>query len=158
NDTQNFPVLTAAVANPGSTTVQGTLNSTPNATFTLDFYSSAVADPSGFGEGTTFLGSTVVTTNANGDASFLLSLPAVPAGQVVTPTAPNAGGSTSEFSAALAAAAPGVSLSVNDQAVFEGDAGTTLVTFTLTLSAPSVVPVTVTVAGKNNTAIAPGDF
>ena len=55
-----------------SITIEGTLNSTPNTNFTLEFFANAELDPSGYGEGETFLGSTDVTTDANGDASFMV--------------------------------------------------------------------------------------
>ena len=48
NNHQNFPVLAAA---PGG--VQGTLNSTPNGTFTIHYYGNAACDSSGNGEGQT---------------------------------------------------------------------------------------------------------
>jgi parallel beta-helix repeat protein len=100
NDLQNFPVLTSAVVSGSGTTVTGTLNSTPNATFTLDFYSNTVPDSSHFGQGRTYLGVLQdVTTDGNGNATFIATLATpVPAGQgFVTATATDAAGSTSEF-------------------------------------------------------------
>ena len=62
NNLQNYPVLTSATS--GATmTVQGTLTSAANTTFRIEFFSGG-ADPSGFGEGATPLGSLDVTTNA----------------------------------------------------------------------------------------------
>jgi hypothetical protein len=52
NNLQNFPVLT--VANP-STVVAGTLNSTSNTTFGLDFFANTACDASGNGEGSATL-------------------------------------------------------------------------------------------------------
>jgi hypothetical protein len=102
NNFQNFPVLTSATAG-NSTTITGTLNSTPNTTFRVEFFASDAADPTGFGEGQTFLGFMTVTTNGSGDASFSVTLPAaVAAGQVVTATATDPAGNTSEFSQAVA--------------------------------------------------------
>jgi hypothetical protein len=102
NDLQNFPVLAAATASGSQTRIDGTLNSTPNRTFTLDFYASAACDPSGYGEGQVYLGGAVVTTDAAGDAPFSVTLPAATtADQVVTATATDADGSTSEFSACV---------------------------------------------------------
>src|SRR5690606_36445649 len=58
-------------------------------------------DPSGFGEGRTFVGSTVVMTDADGRAAFAIDLPAAIApGQFLTATATDAFGNTSEFSQA----------------------------------------------------------
>ena len=99
NHWQNFPVLSAAYG--GSTTyVVGTLHSTPDTTFMLDFYSNPVADSSGYGEGQSYLGSAVVTTDASGSVSFQASgLAAAALGQWITATATAPDGSTSEFSA-----------------------------------------------------------
>jgi CSLREA domain-containing protein len=99
NNLQNFPVLTSAVAGIGSTTITGTLNSTPNTTFRIEFFASDAPDASGFGEGQTFLGFTTVTTDGNGDVGFSVSLPVtVSTTQVVSATATDPAGNTSEFS------------------------------------------------------------
>src|SRR5205823_12471149 len=69
NNMQNFPVVNAATSGAGNTTIAASLNSTPNTTFTLEFFSNSVIDPSTFGEGEHYLGSTDVTTDGNGDWS-----------------------------------------------------------------------------------------
>ena len=94
NNLQNFPVLTVA-----SGGVQGTLNSTPNATFRIEFFGNAACDASGNGEGATFLGSTSVTTDGSGNATIPLFTAA--AGQFVTATATDSSNNTSEFSACV---------------------------------------------------------
>ena len=100
NDLQNFPVLSSATQGGGVVAIQGNLNSTPNtAGFSLDFYDNSVCDASGNGEGERYLGSTTASTNANGDAPFLVTLPGVSSGHVITATATNPNDSTSEFSA-----------------------------------------------------------
>src|SRR5205085_1879306 len=101
NNGQTYPVLTAA--DLGSTThVVGSLTGTPNSTFTVDFYASVAADPSGFGEGGEYLGSAVVTTNAGGNAAFDVNLAGASASNtVVTATATDSAGNTSAFSAAV---------------------------------------------------------
>jgi Domain of unknown function DUF11/FG-GAP-like repeat/Putative binding domain, N-terminal len=48
----------------------GTLNSTPDTTYTIEFFSNTAADPSGFGQGQTYLGSTSVTTGATCGATI----------------------------------------------------------------------------------------
>jgi uncharacterized repeat protein (TIGR01451 family) len=102
NNLQNTPVITAAVSAGGGTAIVGTLNSTPSTQFTLDFFVSATCDGSGFGEGATFIGSTTVTTDAAGNATFTATFAgAIPLGQPVTATATNPAGNTSEFSACL---------------------------------------------------------
>jgi hypothetical protein len=107
NRLQNYPVLTSAFTQFNQTTIGGELNSTPSTrkkkrTFIIQFFSSPAADPSGFGEGQTFLGQTVVKTNREGNAPFGFA-PAqkVSEGQFITATATNkARGDTSESSEA----------------------------------------------------------
>jgi large repetitive protein len=103
NQFENFPVLTSATAGP-STAVTGTFNGAACTTYTLDFYSSPTADPSGYGEGARYLGSVSVTTDAAGNATFSASLPgATCPGEWVTATATDPNGNTSEFSLAVEA-------------------------------------------------------
>jgi hypothetical protein len=105
NNLQNYPIITFAQAYAnGTTRLQGTLNSNPDTDFTLDFYYSAAADNSGYGEGAFYLGESGVATDANCEASFDITLPvAIPPNQFVTATATHADGGTSEFSLAFAA-------------------------------------------------------
>ncbi len=99
NNLQNFPLLTSVTSDNSTTTIQGTLNSTPNTTFRIDFYSNLACDPLGNGEGAQFMGTTTVTTAGDGNAVINSSLPVVLAtGRVVTATATSPLGSTSEFS------------------------------------------------------------
>jgi hypothetical protein len=105
NNFQNYPVLLSAV--PGfHTLVVGRLQSLPNTTYTLDFYASSSADPSGFGQGQRYLGSGTVTTNGSGKVTFHSNAFATLLGasfqnEVITATATDPGGNTSEFSAAI---------------------------------------------------------
>jgi CSLREA domain-containing protein len=95
NELQNYPVLTSARGN----TVEGTLNSTPNTSFRLEFFANREADPSGHGEGERFLGSMQVTTDGSGNASFTFVSPTpVFAGEFVSATATDPADNTSEFS------------------------------------------------------------
>src|SRR5262245_26392297 len=101
NGLQNFPVLGVALGG-ASTRVSGSLNSSANTAFTVDFYASAAADPTGFGEGARYLGSATVATDAGGNASYQVTLAAATTpGEVLTATATDPTGSTSEFSAAV---------------------------------------------------------
>ena len=93
NGQQNFPLVNTVTAS----NIQGTLNSEANKTYTLDFYANTNCSVSGYGEGETYLGSTQVTTNGSGNASFNYGV-SVPAGKKVTATATAPDGSTSEFS------------------------------------------------------------
>jgi hypothetical protein len=99
NSLQNFPVLSAATSNGVSTVVHGSLDSLPATSFTIEFFASPVCDGSGNGEGQTFLGATAVTTDGAGHVVIDATLPAPSVGQVVTATATDAAGNTSEFSA-----------------------------------------------------------
>ncbi len=98
---QNAPVLTSAVPSLDTTTVSGTLNSVPNTTFRIEFFSSPLCDPTGFGEGETRVGTQIlVTTDGSCNASFEAVLPAaLPLGSVVTAIATDPSGNSSEFSA-----------------------------------------------------------
>ncbi|HEX6852007.1 MAG TPA: M12 family metallo-peptidase, partial [Candidatus Polarisedimenticolaceae bacterium] len=101
NGVQNFPALTSTYRSGSSTRVTGTLNSNAGTTFTVDFYASPACDAYGFGEGTTWLGSTNVTTDGSCVGAFDVLVP-VPASGVVTATATSPSGNTSEFSACAA--------------------------------------------------------
>ena len=58
NHLQNYPDLTLASSNIStSTTILGTLNSTADTTFEIQFFSNVTADPSGYGQGQTLLAS-----------------------------------------------------------------------------------------------------
>ena len=104
NNLQNFPVIQSAVASASSITIQGTLDSSRSATFRIEFFTSPSCDPSGFGEGEKFIGSTTVSTDASGHAAFSVTLPvSVAAGAKTTATATRtSSGDTSEFSACVA--------------------------------------------------------
>ena len=71
NDRQNHPVITAVDTAAG--TIDGRLDSEPGTTFDISFYSNDACDPSGFGEGGTYLGSTQLTTDSIGSATFSVS-------------------------------------------------------------------------------------
>jgi trimeric autotransporter adhesin len=103
NNLQNFPVVQTALGLPGVLVMVVSLNSQPNTQYKLDFYASASADPSGYGEGQRYLGSKVVTTNAAGNAVALsITLHcSFHKGEVLTATATDPAGNTSEFSAAV---------------------------------------------------------
>jgi len=109
NGTQNFPVLETAVS--GNLLVSGSLNSTPGTIFRIEFFESDTCDPSGYGEGKTYLDAIAVTTDANGDASFSVQLnQQVADGRYITATASAPDNSTSEFSNCVQARAPQGSL------------------------------------------------
>jgi hypothetical protein len=143
NNYQNFPVLTSASSSGTSTFLSGTFSETaePSTALTLDFYANPAADPSGYGQGQTYLGEATVTTDANGSATFTADLAVGNlAGQWITATATDPNGNTSEFSADVnVAPLPPSSLSGvvwedfnNDGQVDFGEKGIDGVTITLT--------------------------
>jgi hypothetical protein len=105
-DLQNFPVLAEASSDGRGATVTGLLNSTPNSSFLLDFYSSPADDSS-----QSYVGTAAVLTDANGNATFNVTLPnIVPNGWLLTATATTADtapfGNTSEFASPISVAGP----------------------------------------------------
>ena len=99
NNLQNFPVVTSAWVD--GTVMNGALSSAPNRTFTLEFF----ANPSGQTQGERALGRAVVTTDASGTAGFQVVLnTAVTLGEMITATATDSLGNTSEFSAVTSSA------------------------------------------------------
>ncbi len=98
NGLQNFPLLQSVQFAANATTISGALNSAADATYRLEFFANPSCNPSGFGEGQTFLGTANVTTDGSGNASFTVTFPvAVPPDHVLSATATDALGNTSEF-------------------------------------------------------------
>jgi CSLREA domain-containing protein len=103
NGLQNFPVIDQALSDGGTVTIDGSLDSNASSngiTYRLEFFANDACDqPSGFGEGKTFLGATSLTTQPDGTGSFSATFP-IPAGagSVITSTATDPAGNTSEFS------------------------------------------------------------
>ena len=100
NNLQNFPVITSRTYDGVNTTIQGHLNSTANTTYALDVFASSAADPSAYGEGEVWLGSTSCTTNVSGTCAWSFAAPG--SWLFLTATATSPGGATSEFSWAYA--------------------------------------------------------
>lgn len=157
NNLQNFPVITSVAAAGGSTNVKGTLSSVASSSYNLDFYRNSVCDPSGNGEGEQLIGSTLVTTDANGNATFDVSF-AVSTGatELVTATATDQAGNTSEFSACATVGSNGVS--VGNAFGFEGDSGTRNFNFLVALQSTATQEVTVTYATQVGSAVPGVDF
>ncbi len=116
NNLQNYPVLTRVQG----ASVSGVLTSTANTTFRLEFFGSPQCGPTGYGQGKDFLGSFDVTTNANGVVAFQGTLAAAPAGRIVTATATDPDGNTSEFSACYGGLIVNSTGDANDVSGFEG--------------------------------------
>jgi hypothetical protein len=100
NNLQNFPVLASVAFDGINVVIGGALNSAASTAFRVEFFSNESCSPSGHGQGQTFLGSTTVTTDGGGNGSFSSLTFPVPAGQtVITATATDPAGNSSEFSA-----------------------------------------------------------
>jgi CSLREA domain-containing protein/uncharacterized repeat protein (TIGR01451 family) len=105
NRLQNAPFVTQVATSGGTTRVEGVLEAEPARNHVVELFDNSVCDPSGFGEGSSFLESFELTTGADGRATFERDLAAsVPLPNAITATATGidgAGGGafTSEFSA-----------------------------------------------------------
>lgn len=103
NGLMNFPELDSALVLNNAITITGDMvDGLANTSFNIQFFYSAACDPSGFGEGQTYLGQSTQMTNGSGDVSFILNFGVnVPAGNFITATATSTN-KTSEFSACVA--------------------------------------------------------
>ncbi len=100
NDLLNYPVLTNTTVGAGTVDVDYTID-VPAGTYRIEFFDSDRPDPTGFGEGQTFLSAESIV-HPGGSASYTATVTAA-AGDVITATAtPDLGGGvyggTSEFS------------------------------------------------------------
>ena len=100
NDLQNYPALVVALASGGDRTAEGLFTGGANTDYVLHFYSNREVDPSGFGEGETYLGALDLHTDTEGIAEFSFTLDPSTARQFITVTATDPNGNTSEFSPA----------------------------------------------------------
>jgi hypothetical protein len=146
NNFQNFPIIFSTADGQLEGGLWGSL---PGATYRVDLFASATYNSNGSGEAEDFLGSLEVTTNSQGQATF--DVPYTPPSglPIVTATATDPQGNTSEVSALRRATlqAPSVSLravanhsldfattSGNGIAIQDPDAGSTSPSWDLTLS------------------------
>lgn len=99
NNLQNFPALESVTFSPGTVTVNGNINTFASGTYQLQFFASKAADELKYGEGQTWLGSETIVRGTSGDATFSVSFTIKSSsGKVITATATDADGNTSEFS------------------------------------------------------------
>jgi titin len=103
NDLLNFPVLDAATLTPAGLRISGSINTEQNKIVRIEFFASPAADPTGHGEGKHYLGHILVQLLGTSSVTFskLFAPTTVLPGQVVTATATDQAGNTSEFSLAL---------------------------------------------------------
>lgn len=109
---QNFPVITQLTPNGANTNIGGTLNSAADQTFRVELFANDATDASGYGEGQTYLGAVNVTTGADCNGSFSLTVPSsMVTDKKITATATDSAGNTSEFSAAFPTTCPIITIS-----------------------------------------------
>jgi len=96
NDEQNYPYITAVQQIAGFNIIHWGLNSTPNSGFDIDLFWNTMLTESGFGDGQHYLYSAYVTTDANGNATFISIVPL--SDTYIAATATDSSGNTSEFS------------------------------------------------------------
>jgi hypothetical protein len=107
NERSPFPILTSASSDGGTIRITGLLLSTPSTAFTLEFFANSVSNPSGFGEGEEFLGSSAVTTDSHGAAIFRITFSVgIPLTEFIAATATNPGNNTSAFSNSMGLSGP----------------------------------------------------
>ena len=142
NGLQNKPVLTSAVAvvADGTVIVDGSLDSTASASYTIEIY----ANPPGTGDqGFQYIGAVGATTGAGCNGTFTTTIAFVPpaADWTITATAIDAADNTSEMSAPtpiVVLEAPTVSKQFNPTTVPAG----TPTQLTITLTNPNAVAIT----------------
>ena len=103
NDLLNFPVLNSATITPAGLRTSGSINTELNAIVRIEFFKSPAADPSTHGEGKHYLGHILLQLLGSNSENFtkVLAVSGVLPGQVITATATDQAGNTSEFSLAL---------------------------------------------------------
>jgi titin len=112
-NTSNLVALTEAVSDGFTTGIQGSMSSYANGQFLIQFYENVAPNPSGYGEGLIYIGSTNITTGANGQATFVLALPlGIPPGRYLSATATDSANTTWGFGLdATVVAPPSLSIS-----------------------------------------------
>ena len=108
-----------------TTSVVGEVNGLPETDYQLEFFENNQLDSSGHGEGQTIIHTMQVTTDVSGDAPFSFILTTAPPGTLISATATDASGSTSEFSAGAevtvdAGNQPPVLDQIGDKSIDEG--------------------------------------
>jgi titin len=94
----NLVTLTEVVSDGVSTGIKGSMSTYADGKFLIQFYENVAPNPSGYGEGLTYIGSTNITTGANGQATFSLTFPVgVAPGNYLSATATDSANTTWEF-------------------------------------------------------------
>jgi hypothetical protein len=99
NSLTNYPVIDSFTTSVVGTTVHGTMDGMASHTYVIECFVNSECDSSGYGEGERPVCTTTVSTNAVGHVEFWATFPVgLQAGEVITATATDEDGSTSEFS------------------------------------------------------------
>jgi hypothetical protein len=116
NELENYPTINSAFAGT-ITDVVFSFVGLPTSSYTFDSCASEQPDPSGYGQGERYLGSTTVTTDVNGQIhSALAQIQGTSSGREwLSATATDSAGNTSEFSQAhqFSAPTPGTWMDLN---------------------------------------------
>ncbi|WP_165219276.1 PKD domain-containing protein [Aquisphaera insulae] len=148
NLSQNYPVLTSVTYSAANgTRITGDLNTAPGTTVYVDLYSNPGVILPAYGQGQIYLGTVVVTTGVSGGAQFTFNAPALGLGSIISATATDAAGNTSEFSFDLAednppsatmiariGATPGTSFNVGQPITFDATGSISPDSYPLTYS------------------------
>jgi uncharacterized repeat protein (TIGR01451 family) len=134
NSLQNFPLINTVYSSGGNTTIEGVLTSIPlRDNYRIDFYANDSMDPTGYGEGQTYIGyTTIAALDGSGYAAFSAVIPGNYSGKNITATATDKSLFTSEFGTTQ----PSADLVVTKTStaiVKEGQP----ITFTVTVSNPT---------------------
>ena len=155
NNLTNFVDLLTATTTGTELRLTGSASVAANTYYVVQIYSSPAGDPSGYGEGLTYLGSVNVPVGASGTVSGSYTLSgAIAAGSIITSTATRSDSSyttyyeTSEFSNQVTALAPGVT--VTPVSTTTTEAGGTA-SFTVVLNAAPNATVTIPVSSSDTT-------
>ena len=107
NNLMNYPVISSASVTTGKLLVMGSIDTQNPHDVIIEFFANPLpnpgGDPSGYGEGAIYLGS----VRPNPQGKFTSTLPTVVPGTIITATATDADGNTSEFSADIVASVSG---------------------------------------------------
>ena len=153
NNKQNAPAITTVTPGASDTTITGTLNSTSATQFRIEVFVSNSCDPSGTGEGQKFLGTTNVTTDGSCNGTFLLLVPnASLTGTVITATATDPNGNTSEFSSCVPLGIPSANTVQFSNANVSVEEACTAATLTVNRNGDTSSPATVKYATADITA------
>jgi CSLREA domain-containing protein len=130
NNLQNFPTLITAAASGSGAVIEAELVSAPSSSFLVDLFSNLACDDEGHGEGRTPLGSVTLSTDATGMGSVVAAFSTI-SGTILTATATDSDGNTSEFSQCVELATWGVSSSPTSVTVTQGQSAS----YTISVSA-----------------------